>query len=95
MRLGQMSPHHLGVIARTSAAQYRQTGKTAAEIGQELQANYLLQGSVRREGNHLHVTAQLIQATDQTHGHGTHTWPAFWKQYLLELLQESRPKSGD
>ena len=34
----------------------------------------------------------LIPATDQTHGHGTHTWAAFWQQYLKELLEESSPK---
>jgi len=28
----------------------------------------------------------LIPATEQTHGHGTHTWAAIWKQYLAELL---------
>jgi homoserine O-acetyltransferase len=34
----------------------------------------------------------LIQATSETHGHGTHTWPVFWKQYLAELLRESAPR---
>jgi homoserine O-acetyltransferase/O-succinyltransferase len=34
----------------------------------------------------------LIQATDQTRGHGTHTWAIFWKQYLVELLQDTQPK---
>ena len=33
----------------------------------------------------------LIPASDQTHGHGTHTWAALWQQYLRELLQESEP----
>ena len=32
----------------------------------------------------------LIPASAQTHGHGTHTWAIFWKQYLQELLQESQ-----
>lgn len=31
----------------------------------------------------------LIPASDQTHGHGTHTWAAIWQQYLKELLEES------
>ncbi len=34
----------------------------------------------------------LIPASDQTHGHGTHTWAIFWKQYLLQLLKDSEPK---
>lgn len=31
----------------------------------------------------------LIPASEQTHGHGTHTWAAIWQRYLNELLQES------
>ena len=31
----------------------------------------------------------LIPASDKTHGHGTHTWAAVWKSYLVELLAES------
>jgi len=31
----------------------------------------------------------LIPISDQTHGHGTHTWAAVWQQYLKELLAES------
>src|SRR5262249_37923925 len=31
----------------------------------------------------------LIPASENTHGHGTHTWAALWKQYLQELLEKS------
>lgn len=31
----------------------------------------------------------LIPASEKTHGHGTHTWPIFWQQYLKELLDKS------
>jgi homoserine O-acetyltransferase len=30
----------------------------------------------------------LIPASEQTHGHGTHTWAAIWQQYLKELQEE-------
>lgn len=33
----------------------------------------------------------LVPASDQTHGHGTHTWAAVWQQYLKELLDSSQP----
>ena len=33
----------------------------------------------------------LIPASDQTHGHGTHSWATLWQQYLKELLDESQP----
>jgi homoserine O-acetyltransferase len=36
----------------------------------------------------------LLPASDQTHGHGTHTWAAVWQQYLKELLASSEPKIG-
>lgn len=32
----------------------------------------------------------LIPASEETHGHGTHTWPVFWQQYLKELLESSQ-----
>ena len=32
----------------------------------------------------------LIPVSDQTHGHGTHTWAAVWQQYLKELLDQSK-----
>jgi homoserine O-acetyltransferase/O-succinyltransferase len=36
----------------------------------------------------------LLPATDQTHGHSTHSWPAVWQQYLKDLLAASEPKTG-
>lgn len=66
-QLGQLQPERLGVIARTSSFHYKGTSKSAAEIGQELGVNYLLEGSVRREGEHVRVSAQLIRVGDQSH----------------------------
>ncbi|HUJ82255.1 MAG TPA: hypothetical protein VLW83_10245, partial [Candidatus Acidoferrales bacterium] len=31
----------------------------------------------------------LIPASEETHGHGTHTWAAVWQQYLKELMEDS------
>ena len=36
----------------------------------------------------------LLPITDATRGHGTHTLPAIWSQYLAELLQESEPAAS-
>lgn len=66
-QLGSLDPQHLGVIARTSAMQYKRSHKVTTQIAQELQVGYLLEGSVRRQGSRIRVTAQLIQASDQTH----------------------------
>ncbi|PYX72956.1 MAG: hypothetical protein DMG78_10765, partial [Acidobacteria bacterium] len=67
MRLGQMSPRQLGVIARTSSMAYKQTDKSVAQIGRELGVDYVLEGSVRRDGARVRITAQLIRVQDQTH----------------------------
>jgi TolB-like protein/DNA-binding winged helix-turn-helix (wHTH) protein/Tfp pilus assembly protein PilF len=65
--LGALQPRRLGVIARTSVLGYRGTTKNIREIGGELGVAYVVEGSVRREGDRIRVTAQLIDASDQTH----------------------------
>ncbi|MBS1839761.1 MAG: winged helix-turn-helix domain-containing protein [Acidobacteria bacterium] len=65
-QLGGLDPERLGVIARTSSMQYKNTHKGTALIAKELGAEYLLEGSVLREGGKIRVAAQLIQAKDQT-----------------------------
>jgi TolB-like protein/Tfp pilus assembly protein PilF len=64
--LGKLSPERLGVIARTSAMQYRGTRKTVRQIGRELGVAYVLEGSVRRSGGRVRVSAQLVDTRDQT-----------------------------
>ena len=59
----------LEVIARTSVMSYKKKEKKAAEIGKELRAGALVEGSVRKAGNKIRVTAQLIDAnTEGTFG---------------------------
>jgi homoserine O-acetyltransferase len=49
---------------------------------------------LEREITHIpHGRAVVIPISDATHGHGTHTWAALWKDQLVELLRESEPKS--
>jgi TolB-like protein/DNA-binding winged helix-turn-helix (wHTH) protein/Tfp pilus assembly protein PilF len=65
-QLGSLDPN-LGVIARTSSMQYKGAQKGAAQVARELGVDYLLEGSVRRDEQRVRVSAQLIQASDQTH----------------------------
>ena len=65
-QLGRVSPDRLAVIARTSALTYRDSNKSIAQIGRELAVSHLLEGSVRREGERLRITLQLVAAADQT-----------------------------
>jgi len=80
--LGQLSPAQLGVIARTSAMAYKHTDKTVSQIGHELGVDYILEGSVRREGGEARVSAQLIRVSDQTH-----LWAQNYERELHDLLQ--------
>ena len=59
--------HDLSVIARTSIMQYKETEKSIAEIGRELQVGTILEGSVRKAGDRLRITAQLIDVASQAH----------------------------
>jgi TolB-like protein/DNA-binding winged helix-turn-helix (wHTH) protein len=80
--LGQLSPEHLGVIARTSAMAYKHTNKSVSQIGRELGVDYILEGSVRRDGGAARVSAQLIRVSDQTH-----LWAQNYQRELHDLLQ--------
>ncbi len=54
----------LSVISRTSAMKFKGGGKTAAEIGRELRAGTLLEGSVRKSEKKVRITVELIDAID-------------------------------
>ncbi len=57
----------LRVIARSSVMQYKAGTKSIAQIGSELGVSSVLEGSVRKSGNRLRITLQLIDATTQEH----------------------------
>jgi TolB-like protein/tetratricopeptide (TPR) repeat protein len=79
--LGRLDPQRLGVIARTSAMSYKHSSKGADQIGRELGANYILEGSARREGGRVRITAQLIQVRDQSH-----VWAAEYDREVGSIL---------
>lgn len=66
-RLAQLEPERLSVIARSSATRYKATSKGVDRTGRELGVDYLLEGSVRRVGDRLRVSVQLVQVADQAH----------------------------
>jgi adenylate cyclase len=57
----------LTVIARTSVMKYKGSQKGASEVGKELSAGTLIEGSVRKAGNRLRITAQLIDTSTEGH----------------------------
>jgi serine/threonine protein kinase/tetratricopeptide (TPR) repeat protein len=65
-QLGRLHPQRLSVIARTSSMRYKNRDASLEEIGRELGVDYLLEGSARREGSRVRISATLIQVRDQT-----------------------------
>lgn len=65
-RLGGLAPDRLGVIGRTSVMTFKGKDAGLDEIARALDADYLLEGSVRREADQVRVAVRLIQASDQS-----------------------------
>jgi TolB-like protein/DNA-binding winged helix-turn-helix (wHTH) protein/TPR repeat protein len=66
-QLGRLNPEQLGVISRTSVMGYKHKDERLDQIGRDLSVQYVLENSLRESGNHMRLTAQLIQVKDQTH----------------------------
>jgi TolB-like protein/tetratricopeptide (TPR) repeat protein len=80
--LARLSPERLGVIARTSAMQFKSTPKSTAQIGSELGVSHVLEGSVRRAGERVRITAQLIRVSDESH-----LWAESYERGLHDVLE--------
>jgi TolB-like protein/Flp pilus assembly protein TadD len=80
-RLARLNPDRLGVIARTSAMQFKSTNKSVQQIGRELGVSHLLEGSVRRAVDRVRITAQLIRVSDETH-----LWAESYERGLQDIL---------
>jgi serine/threonine protein kinase len=59
--------HDLLVISRSSAMTFKDTKKTIPEIAGAVNVRYVLEGSVRKAGNNLRITAQLIDSATDAH----------------------------
>ena len=81
-QLGQLNPKRLGVIARTSAIQYKASKKSIGEIAAELHVDCVLEGCVRCNGRRVRITGQLIETRDQTH-----LWSATYDRDLRDALE--------
>jgi TolB-like protein/DNA-binding winged helix-turn-helix (wHTH) protein len=72
----------LRVVARTSAFAYQGRDVDVRTIGRELGASHLLEGSVRRSGNQLRITAQLVSTRD-----GFHLWSANFDRPIDDVVK--------
>ena len=71
----------LKVAARTSAFAFRGQERDVREIGAELGVEHVLEGSVRKAGNRVRITAQLIHAED-----GFHLWSETYDRQLDDIF---------
>jgi TolB-like protein/Tfp pilus assembly protein PilF len=72
----------LEVIARTSSFYFKGRQATIAEIAKTLNVAHVIEGSVRKAGNTVRVTAQLIRASD-----GVHLWSETYDRNLNDVFQ--------
>jgi TolB-like protein/DNA-binding winged helix-turn-helix (wHTH) protein/Tfp pilus assembly protein PilF len=80
-QLASIDPQRLGLVARTSVMHYKNTQEKLDQIGQELDVQYLLEGSVRRDANKVRISAQLIEVKGQTQ-----LWAREYDRELTNLL---------
>ncbi|MFZ1023233.1 MAG: adenylate/guanylate cyclase domain-containing protein [Thermoplasmata archaeon] len=71
----------LRVIARTSVIPYKSTHKSVSQIGAELGVDAVLEGSVRKAGDQLRITVQLIDVASQEH-----TWASTYDRKLDKIF---------
>lgn len=83
--IGQIDPDHFNVIGRTSVMSYKRTFKTLTDIGRELDASYLIESSLRAEGERLRITSKLIRVRDQLQ-----IWSASFDREPSSLLSFQR-----
>jgi adenylate cyclase len=72
----------LGVAARTSSFRFKGQNVDIGAIARELNVSTILEGSVRKTGNRLRVTTQLINASD-----GYHLWSASYDRELEDIFE--------
>ena len=73
--------HWLFVIARNSSFSYKGKSVDVREVGRDLGVRYVLEGSVRKAGNRVRITAQLIDATS-----GHHVWAERYDRALEDIF---------
>jgi len=72
---------HLFVIARNTSFTYKGRATDVKQIGRELGVRYVLEGSVRKAGNRVRITAQLIDAIS-----GHHVWAERYDRDLVDIF---------
>ena len=81
LQLGRLGRGRIGVISRSSSNVFKGSRLGAREIGETLRADYLLEGSVRREADRVRITAQLVETSSESH-----LWTDVYERHLTDCL---------
>ena len=79
---GLVNSSDIKVIARTSSFQFKGKNQDVRKIGEMLAVTHILEGSVRKEGNRIRVTAQLVTTAD-----GAHLWSDQYDRQLTDVFE--------
>ena len=72
----------VNVVSRTSVMQYKNSKKSSREIAKELGAGTLVEGSIRKSGDKVRITVQLIDATKDQH-----EWVQSWDRHVQDIFE--------
>jgi adenylate cyclase len=72
---------HLSVVSRNSAFTFKKRAASAQEVGRELNANFVVTGSLRKSGNRIRITAQLTDTETEAH-----LWAARYDRELEDIF---------
>ena len=80
-QLGRLCADRLGVIARTSSSLIQQQATRIRDIGRALRVDFVVEGSVRREGDRVRVSAQLVETRGETQ-----LWAESYERHLSDCF---------
>ena len=80
-QLGRLEPDRLRVLARSSTWKYKRADRDIGQLRRELGVDYVLEGSLRRASDRVRVTAQLVQAFDQSQ-----VWAETYERDVRDVL---------
>ena len=80
-QLGRLLRNRVGVLARWSSMVFKGSLQRVREIGEALRADYLVEGSVRREGSRVRITARLVETAGETQ-----LWSETYERSLTDCL---------
>jgi TolB-like protein len=81
LQLGRLGRGRIAVISRSSSNVFKGSSRRAREIGDVLRADYLLEGSVRREADRVRITARLVETRSEAH-----MWTDVYERSLTDCL---------